>query len=244
MSSAAAQAAPDLARDGAVVLAWLQIALSLLFVVALPLLIIGTNLRLLVGDRELMLTGFRRDRVDAVTGLDQASLERVADAFVRYLGQDPPGRMDVQVEIQGQRRPLFNERELLHMEDVQALIHQFFRLQVIAAVIVAARVLWALGVERSARSLGRDMLLSTALVVALVVVIGLLSAVDFSALWTRFHQVAFRNDLWQLDPRTDYLIMLFPQPAWFTYTLRMVGGTAGMTLIAGVAGFLAWRYSP
>lgn len=243
MSSTAAQVAPGLAPDAAV-LPWLQVVLSVLFVVALPLLIVGTNLRLLVGDRQLILDGFRQNRVQEATGLDQDSLERVADAFVRYLGQDPPGRMDVQVEIQGIQRPLFNERELLHMEDVQALIHQFFRLQVIALVVVAARVAWAFLVERSGRTLGRDTLLSTGLVVCVVLAVGLLSAVDFSALWTRFHQVAFRNDLWVLDPRTDFLIMLFPQPAWLAYTLRMVTGTAGMTLAAAVAGFLAWRYTP
>ena len=44
--------------------------------------------------------------------------------------------------------------------------------------------------------------------VGLVVLVAVLSFLDFDALWTRFHQIAFRNDLWLLDPTRDYLIML------------------------------------
>lgn len=222
---------------------WLRATLSAAFVVMLPLLIIGTNLRWLVTDRDLMLQGFRDNGVAATTRLDDRQLGQVADAFVRYF-QAPPGLMEVQVQVDGQQRPLFNEREVRHMQDVQALVQLFLRLQVIAAVVVAARLAWALGVERSAAALGRDMLLSALFVVGLVVLIGALALVDFTALWTRFHQVAFRNNLWLLDPRTDYLIMLFPEPAWYAYTIRMVLGVAGMTGILGVVGGLAWRFAP
>jgi integral membrane protein (TIGR01906 family) len=59
---------------------------------------------------------------------------------------------------------------------------------------------------------------------------------DFDALWTRFHQIAFRNDLWQLDPTRDYLIMLFPEPFWFTATLRMATTVALQTVVVAVVG--------
>ena len=72
--------------------------------------------------------------------------------------------------------------------------------------------------------------------VALVVLVGVLSLMDFDALWTHFHQIAFRNDLWQLDPSKDYLIMLFPEPFWFTATLRMATTVALQTLAIAVVG--------
>lgn len=222
---------------------WLRAALSVAFVAMLPLLVIGTNLRWLVTDRDLMLQGFRDNGVAATTRLDDRQLGLVADAFVRYF-QAPPGLMEVQVQVDGQPRPLFNDRELRHMQDVQALVQTFLRLQVIAGVVVAARLAWALAVEKSGATLGRDMLLSALFVVGLVVLVGVLALVDFTALWTAFHRVAFRNNLWLLDPRTDYLIMLFPEPAWYTYTIRMVVGVAAMTGLLGVLGALAWRYAP
>ena len=72
--------------------------------------------------------------------------------------------------------------------------------------------------------------------VALVVLVGIASAVDFDALWTRFHQVAFRNDLWLLDPTRDYLIMLFPEPFWFAATIRMATSVAVQTLLVALVG--------
>ncbi len=225
------------------VLTWVRVVLAIVFVVSLPLLIVSTNLRGMVTDRQFLLAGFRDNDVGAVTRLDDRQLERVADAFVAYF-QAPPGRMDVQVTIGGQQRPLFNEREIVHMEDVQALIQLFLRLQIITAGVVLARLAFMLLVERSPRAMGLEMLWSAGLVVVLVLLVGVLSFVDFTELWTRFHQVAFRNDLWLLDPRTDYLIMLFPEPFWFTATLRMATGTALMTAAVALIGFLVWRFGP
>jgi integral membrane protein (TIGR01906 family) len=145
----------------------------------------------------------------------------------------------------GQPRLLFNDREVGHMEDVQALIQFFLRMQVVAAAVVAVRILVAVFLDRGVVNLGRDMLISTALMVALVVLVGIASAIDFDALWTRFHQVAFRNDLWLLDPTRDYLIMLFPEPFWFTATIRMATSVALQTLIVALVGvglFLSPRF--
>ena len=210
---------------------------SVAFVLFLPLLIIGTSLRALVTDRDLILQGFRENNVANTTGLDDPQLQHIADAFVAYF-QGPPGQIQMQVTAFGQQRPLFNDREVTHMEDVQAVIQTFLRLQVIAVAVVAVRAGMAVAVERSTLPLGRDMLVSAALMVLLVILVGVLSLLDFDALWTRFHQIAFRNDLWLLDPRTDYLIMLFPEPFWFTATIRMALTVALQTLGVILLGLL------
>lgn len=222
-------AAPDL-------LDWLRGLISVAFVLLLPLLIIGTSLRGLVSDRDFMLSGFRDNQVATSTGLDDAQLQRIADAFVAYF-QAPPGQIQMQVVAFGQSRPLFNDREVAHMEDVQALVQFFLRLQVIAAVAVVIRLLAAVVFDRGVVTLGRDMLLSTALMVALVLIIGVLSFIDFDSLWTHFHQIAFRNDLWLLDPTRDYLIMLFPEPFWFAATIRMATTVALQTVVVALLGF-------
>jgi uncharacterized membrane protein len=62
-------------------------------------------------------------------------------------------------------------------------------------------------------------------------------------LWTRFHQIAFRNGLWLLDPTRDYLIMLFPPPFWFAATIRMATSVALQTLLVAFLG-LGLVFSP
>jgi integral membrane protein (TIGR01906 family) len=228
-------ATPDL-LDG------LRGLVSVAFVLMLPLLIIGTSLRGLVTDRDFMLRGFEDNQVATTTGLDEAQLQRIADAFVAYF-QGPRGQIQLQVTAFGQSRPLFNDREVAHMEDVQALIQFFLRMQLVAAAVVVVRLGVALIFDRSPVPIGRDMLWSTGLMVALVVLVGVLSLLDFDALWTRFHQIAFRNDLWQLDPNSDYLIMLFPEPFWFTATIRMATSVALQTLLVAVLG-VAFVLSP
>ena len=221
---------------------WVRGLVSVAFVLLLPLLIIGTSLRGLVTDRDFMLRGFEENQVATTTGLDEAQLQRIADAFVAYF-QGPRGQLQLQVTAFGQSRPLFNDREVAHMEDVQALIQFFLRMQLVAAAVVVVRLAVALIFDRSVAPVGRDMLWSTGLMVALVIVVGVLSLLDFDALWTRFHQIAFRNDLWQLDPSRDYLIMLFPEPFWFTATIRMATSVALQTLLVAVLG-VAFVLSP
>ena len=53
---------------------------------------------------------------------------------------------------------------------------------------------------------------------------------SFDRLWTRFHLVAFSNDLWMLDPARDRLIQLFPPEFWLDATLLL----AGMTLLEAI----------
>src|SRR6266849_8257544 len=228
--AARVSAAPDL-------LDWVRGLVSLAFVLLVPLLIIGTSLRGLVTDRDLMLGGFRDNQVATTTGLDDPQLQRIADAFVAYF-QGPPGQIQMQVTAFGQSRALFNAKEVTHMEDVQRFIQFFLLMQIVAAAVVLVRVGVAVVVDRASAPIGRDLLWSAALTVALVVLVGVLSLMDFEALWTRFHQIAFRNDLWQLDPSQDYLIMLFPEPFWFTATLRMATTVALQTLAAAVVGLV------
>ena len=226
--AARVSAAPD-------VLVWVRGLVSLAFVLLVPLLIIGTSLRGLVTDRDLMLRGFRDNQVAKTTGLDDPQLQRIADAFVAYF-QGPPGQIQMQVTAFGRSRPLFNDKEVTHMEDVQRLIQFFLQMQIVAAAVVVLRVGAAVAFDRASAPVGRELLWSAALMVALVVLVGVLSFIDFDGLWTRFHQIAFRNDLWQLDPSKDYLIMLFPEPFWFTATLRMATTVALQTVVIAVAG--------
>jgi len=221
-------ATPDL-------LAWVRGLVSLAFVLLLPLLVISTSLRGLVTDRDFMLRGFQDNQVARATGLDDAQLGRIADAFVAYF-QGPPGQIQMQVTAFGQSRALFNDREVIHMEDVQALIQWFLRMQLVATGVIVVRIAFGVGFDRSPAPIGREMLWSTALMVALVVVVGVLSWIDFEGLWTRFHQIAFRNDLWQLDPSRDYLIMLFPEPFWLAATVRMATNVALQTLAIALVG--------
>src|SRR5712692_5635669 len=162
--AARVSATPDL-------LDWVRGLVSLAFVLLLPLLVISTSLRGLVTDRDFMLRGFQDNQVAVTTGLDDAQLQRIADAFVAYF-QGPPGQIQMQVTAFGQSRPLFNDKEVTHMEDVQRLIQFFLQMQIVAGAVVVLRVGVAIAFDRASTPIGRELLWSAVLMVALVVLVG------------------------------------------------------------------------
>jgi integral membrane protein (TIGR01906 family) len=208
-----------------------------LCVVALPLGLVAANVRAVTLDRSFYLAEFTRYERGPFVGLSTDELQMVADAFIAYF-QAPPSRMDVRVPRGGTLQPLFNERELAHMEDVQALMRLVFRVQALALGYVGLYTLGGLAVGRRAfLPLAAKVLVAGAgLTLGVIGVLGALAATDFSEVFVQFHLISFSNDLWLLDPRTDNLIRLFPQEFFLDAAMRIVVFTVFQALLLGAAG--------
>ncbi|HEY7064442.1 MAG TPA: TIGR01906 family membrane protein [Chloroflexota bacterium] len=214
-------------------------------VVALPLGLVASNVRAVTLDRSFYLAEFARYDRGAFVGLSQNELGMVADAFIAYF-QAPPQRMDVRLPRGGTLRPLFNDREVAHMVDVQALMHLVFRVQALALGYVGLYVLGGLVLGRRAflPLAAKVAAAGAVLTLGIIGVLGALAATDFSDLFVQFHLLSFSNDLWLLDPRTDNLIRLFPQEFFLDAAMRIVVFTVFQALVlgaAGVAGMVAGR---
>jgi integral membrane protein (TIGR01906 family) len=195
---------------------------AIVFVVAVPFFLIIGNVLEVASDRDFYANEFVKYGVGQVTGLDPAQLTAVSDAFIAYL-RDPAARLDIEVTINGTRRPLFNQREIAHMEDVQHIFGLVKQVRIVAGAILLILPLIGLVVGGAAflPRLGTMLTCGGILTVVVLGLAGLLSLVDFSQAFVTFHELAFSNDLWILDPRTDYLIMLYPEGFWLDATLRI-----------------------
>lgn len=223
-------------------LAWLGALLALLAVLSVPIFLISANVRWVTLDPNTYADGFRTYRAAERTGLSAKQLEQVGQAFREYF-QAPPGRLEVAVTLNGQSRSLFNEREIAHLEDVQHLMQLVFRLGALTGLLLlvgtVAALLWRR--EQVLPMLGTLALWGSGLTLLLLVVMAGLSLLDFGELFVRFHQLSFRNDLWMLDPRRDYLLILFPEGFWLDVTLRIAALTAVEALALGGLGFFLAR---
>ena len=214
-----------------------------LCIVAIPLGLVAGNVRAVALDPRFYLSEFARYDIGRTTGFTPEELRMVADSFIVYF-QAPPGRMNVQVARGGALRPLFNERELAHMEDVQALMQLVFRVQALALGYAAAFGILALALHSIAgwgwhgflRMASRVLITGAGLTVATFLGLGALALVDFSELFLQFHLISFTNDLWLLDPQRDNLIRLFPQGFFQDAALRVAALTVLQALALGVAG--------
>jgi integral membrane protein (TIGR01906 family) len=215
---------------------------AIVFVVAMPLFIILGNVLDVASDREFYATEFEKYRISDVTGLNREELATVADLFITYLS-NPSASLNAEFVLNGVRRPLFNAKELSHMEDVQKLFGLVRQTRLISAAILVILPLVGLGLVGSSilPRVGTLLLIGGVVTVALLGLAGLLSLVDFTEAFVTFHQMAFSNDNWMLDPRTDYLIMLFPEGFWLDATLRIASLSAIEAAVLGAVG-LGIRY--
>jgi integral membrane protein (TIGR01906 family) len=131
--------------------------------------------------------------------------------------------------------PLYNERELSHMEDVKELTQIVLKVWVngLIGLGLLALAAWCTGAWTAFRSgLSRGGLLTVILIVGLLVFL----ALSFDVLFTEFHHLFFEGDSW-LFLYSDTLIRLFPIRFW-----RDVFLTLGVFSLGG--GLLLWRYAP
>lgn len=212
----------------------------MLFVVALPLLIITTNVRFAATETRLWEWGFSRHDVATTTGVDRAQLDRAADEMVDYFTNDAP-YLRTQVVVDGRIEPLFNSRETVHMADVKDLIQLAFVAQYLSLAYVLSYVVgvfvWA--GEEPIRALAGKVIRSVVVLAGVAGAVGGVALIGFDAFWERFHLLSFDNDLWRLSPRTDRLIQMFPEDFFFEMALVVTGVT--LVEVAALAG-VAWWY--
>ena len=115
--------------------------------------------------------------------------------------------------VDGQPREFFNDREIAHMEDVRGLFVGALVLRRICIItaFVCVALLWLLKAD-IALVVPRSVCWGTGLFFAMLCVLGLVISTDFTKYFVIFHHIFLNNDLWLLDPATDLLINIVPEP--------------------------------
>ena len=151
--------------------------------------------------------------------MEMDDLLYVTDEMMAYLRGDRE-ELQVVTVIDGQERGFFNEREIAHMEDVKVLFLGGLSLRrwALAIGILSAAVLC---LRRQQRILPRAFACTTGGFLALAVLLGILISTDFTRYFTIFHHIFFDNDLWILNPQTDLLINIVPEPFFVDTALRI-----------------------
>lgn len=164
----------------------------------------------------------------------------VTEEMMAYLRGDRKN-LEVNTVIAGEEGMFFNEREKLHMEDVQGLFLGGIQIRRVAFVIFAAVVLLILFQKGNLREILPQMYgWAVGLFLGVAVVFGGLVAIDFNKYFVLFHEIFFNNDLWLLDPATDLLIRMLPEGFFFDMVIRIGVIFIGSLLILWGAGAL-WR---
>lgn len=213
-----------------------------LFVVCFLLLLITTNIRWAAHEIKLYEHGFNKYGVSDVTGIGQAELKTAATRLIDYFNSkvETP---QMKVIRDGSEFDLFNERELVHLEDVKALIQLDYHVQIgsLILVIVCSLVLLFWRKYGSWRALASQIAWGSIVSVFLILALALGAIFGFERLFLQFHLVSFHNLYWILDPSQDYLIMMFPGGFFQDASLFVCGATIIEALFLGGISWWALR---
>lgn len=208
-----------------------------LFIFCLPVLLLSASIALAVNSLWLYEYGFEKYEVSQTTGLSEAELTKAAKALIKYFNSDEE-YISLTVVKDGQPFVLFNEREVGHLKDVKALFQLDYRLClwtfVYCLVYALAALFWRWGVYR--RGLAKGLFGGGALTLGLMLAMALgILIVGFDRLYWYFHLISFTNDLWQLNPATDYLVRLITGGFQFDMVVFIASCTAfGAVVLGGV----------
>jgi integral membrane protein (TIGR01906 family) len=133
-------------------------------------------------------------------------------------------------------KPVYNDREVAHMADVQNVFQVLLRVWQLAFIllILTTLILWKNGEQKV---LIAGLHLGGFITSGMILLIGTLAIVAWQAWFELFHRFFFQPGSW-LFSYTDTLIRLFPAQFWFDATITI----SILSFITGLSpAFFSWR---
>jgi|TARA_B100001964_G_C13907115_1_gene454192 integral membrane protein (TIGR01906 family) len=189
------------------------------------MILVSCSVLFVIGSQSVYNYGFEKYDIANSTGINAEQL-KIAGGQIRDYFSNDEQFIKITIRKHGTMVPnLFNNREILHMKDVKALVKLVQRTQIISVLTVIMCIIAGFFIGES-RHLSRSIIWlgrGGILAILLTGLVGVLSLGGFDRLFLYFHLVSFSNDLWILDPSRDYLIAMFPQGFFFDATM-LIGG--------------------
>jgi len=164
-----------------------------------------------------------------VVAMQEDELMAVTRHMLDYMRGRTP-ELQIYAVVDGQLRPFFSEREILHMVDVYDLfvLGDIIR-NIAAALFLGTAALIVFMREPLAFTLAKVYWWVCGALLATMAGLTFVIALDFNYAFRVFHEIFFDNDLWLLDPATELLINIVPLP--FFITLSSVIAAIFVTLL-------------
>lgn len=104
---------------------------------------------------------------------------------------------------------IYSDKEILHMKDVKSVMNFIFDLGKILSIVfcILAFVLYSY----FRVYIYKLIFYSLSLFLSILMFLGTSFLLFFQELFIIFHEIAFNNDLWILNPNEDYLLMMYPE---------------------------------
>lgn len=204
---------------------------AVVLIVSLPFFLALTSILPLIS-RPFLLLQYARPDVPPSTKFSPQQRQAIAEAAFHY----PFSNEDISylANLRGEDGlPLFNERELTHMVDVQVFVHRGLVVDLVLGVLVAVSLGTLASLPRLRANLPGYLFAASLVAPGLALVALVVVPLQFQWFMITFHRLFFIGDSW-LFPRTDTLIQLFPEQFWFnavqTWLLLVIAESAAIAV--------------
>jgi integral membrane protein (TIGR01906 family) len=216
-----------------------QKALSYFLIPAFPLVLVMIIVRLVMTPAFLHFEYTRPDFPADYYGFTTEDRLRYAPYALDYLinAESLNYLADLQFD---DGTPLYNARELKHMDDVQIVTQAAFISAIIAGILmlIAGSILW----RKNRLLFRRTLQTSSILTLAVIFTIIITAVFNWEFFFTGFHQLFFESGTWYFA-YSDTLIRLFPEQFWFDAAL-LIGGITTLSAFMTLVIVSRWHITP
>lgn len=214
---------------------WVKILRTFISILIPILLIIG-SVRLIATSGYLSFEYGKSSFPTDPYGFGQSQRFSIASANIEYVRNGLPIQSLADQRLGN--TPLYNERELKHMQDVQDVFQITWKGWIIGLLMVILAGLGLLLKKETRPSLPAALKTGGIFTIAIVTVIGLFAILAWQLLFVIFHEVFFAAGTWTFS-NTDTLIRLFPEKFWFDAAVTI----SGLSLVGGLAlALIGWLW--
>ena len=180
------------------------------------------------------------EKYDVLSDLDMTmddamDVTRQMMAYLRGEGDT----LSVITTVDGREQDFFNEQDRFHMGEVRDLFIGGLNIRTGALVIAVLCVLLLIFTKADLKKvIPAGYQAALAVTAAALLFLGIACAVDFNAVFVRFHHIFFDNDLWIFDPAEDYMIRMLPEGLFFDFVVRIGCIFAGLLAVLLVLSFI------
>lgn len=166
---------------------------------------------------------------------DAMDVTRQMMAYLRGEGDT----LSVITTVDGREQDFFNEQDRFHMGEVRDLFIGGLNIRtgalVTAVICILLLILTKADLKKTVPAGYQAALAVTA---AALLFLGAACAVDFNAVFVKFHHIFFDNDLWIFDPAEDYMIRMLPEGLFLDFVVRIGCIFAGLLAVLLVLSFI------
>ncbi len=163
-------------------------------------------------------------------GVSSSDLNKSINILLDYLA-DSRDNIDSKITWYGNKQAMFNEKEKAHMVDVKKLYQNALKVGYMSTLVFVLILIYFFVNERKNKFayLSKGVVRAALSFVVLLAFFGFWIFTDFTSFWTWFHTLFFTNQLWLLDPNTDFMINMLPETIFYQLVL-----SCALKVIVGV----------